>query len=139
MENQNPQSQISELFKISTTSLKEMVDVDTIVGETITLENEISIVPISKIKCTFATGGTDQGRSKGEGSPFGGATGGSITITPIAFLAAVKDDVKLLHLEDQTHILEKIIDQVPEAIDSLKDFFSKKPKVAKVEIVDSNE
>jgi len=136
MENQSPQSQISELFKISTTSLKEMVDVDTIVGETIHLENEISIIPISKIKCTFATGGTDQGKGKGESSPFGGATGGSVTITPIAFLATIKDEVKLLHLEDQTHILEKIIDQVPEAIDSIKELFSKRPKVAKVEIID---
>jgi len=139
MENQNPQNQISELFKISTTSLKEMVDVDTIVGEAIQLENDITIIPISKIKCTFATGGTDQGKSRGEGSPFGGATGGAITITPIAFLAIIKDEVKLLHLEDQTHIFEKIIDQVPEAIDSLKDLFSRKPKVTKLEVTEKAE
>lgn len=134
------ENQISELFKISTASLKDMVDVDTIVGKTITVEPDICIVPISKVKCTFATGGTEQGKQRVDGSsPFGGATGGSVTITPIAFLVTNKGDVKLLHLEDETHLYEKIIDQIPLAINSIKDLFVPKPKVSTVEVVQKTE
>ena len=132
------ENQISELFRISTTSLKNIVDVDTIVGKTITVEPNIAIIPISKVKSTFATGGTDQGKPRGEGNstPFGGATGGAVCITPVAFLVINKGEVKLLHLEDETHLYEKIIDQVPEAIAAIKDLFSAKPKVSKVEVIE---
>jgi len=133
------ENQISELFKISTTSLKEMVDVDTIVGKTIIVEPEIAVIPISKVKCTFATGGTEQGKARNDGStPFGGATGGAVTITPVAFLVSNKGDIKLLHLEDDTHLYEKIIDQIPTAINSLKDLFTATPKVSKVEVINKN-
>lgn len=135
------ENQISELFRISTTSLKNIVDVDTIVGKTINVEPDIAIIPISKVKTTFATGGTDQGKPRSENSltPFGGATGGAVCITPVAFLVIIKGEVKLLHLEDDTHIYEKIIDQVPEAIAAIKDLFSAKPKVSKVEVIEKKE
>jgi sporulation protein YtfJ len=134
------ESQISELFRISTSSLKDIVDVDTIVGKTITVEPGIAIIPISKVKCSFATGGTDQGKPKVDNvSPFGGATGGSVTITPVAFLVINKEDVRLLHLEDETHLYERIIDQIPEAISSIKDLFSGKPKISKVEVIEKKE
>jgi len=131
------ESQISELFKISMANIKNIVDVDTIIGKTITLENNVGIVPISRVKCGFATGGTDQGKGKAEGtSPFGGATGGTVTITPVAFLVIANDDVRLMHLEDHSHILEKIIDQFPEALDAVRDFFTRRPKVSNVEVVE---
>lgn len=131
------ESQISELFKISMENIKGIVDVDTIIGKTITLDNNVGIVPISRVKCGFATGGTDQGKGKMEGtSPFGGATGGSVTITPVAFLVIVNNDVRLLHLEDQSHIFEKIINQFPDALEAVRDFFSKRPKVTNVEVVE---
>lgn len=131
------ESQISELFKISMENIKGIVDVDTIVGETINLENGIGIIPISRVKCGFATGGTDQGKVKAEGTaPFGGATGGSVTITPVAFLVIIGSEVRLLHLEDQSHLYEKIIDQFPEAIEAIRDFFTRRPKVSRVEVVD---
>lgn len=123
------ESQISELFKISMENIKNIVDVDTIIGGTIALENGVAIIPVSRVKCGFATGGTDQGKGKTEGtSPFGGATGGTVTITPVAFLVIVGDEVRLMHLEDQSHLYEKIIDQFPEAIDAIRDFFSRDRK-----------
>lgn len=131
------ENQISELFKISTESLKNIVDVDTIVGKTIVLEPSIAIVPVSKVKTTFATGGTEQNKPKLDNNyPFGGATGGSVTITPVGFLVVNNGDVKLFHLEENTHIFEKIIDQVPEAINALKDLLHAKPKTSTIEIIE---
>lgn len=98
-------------------SLKELTDVNIIVGDKI-VYNNISVVPISKVKCGFVSGGIDQLKKQGYSdiSPFGGGAGGTLNITPVAFLAFVNDDVKVLHLDDNSHILEKIIDFVPTTI-----------------------
>ena len=66
---------ISDLFNISMDNIKEIVDGNTIVGDLITI-NDTMIIPISKMKCTFATGGTDQFSSSTKENnkyPFGGA------------------------------------------------------------------
>ncbi len=131
---------INDLLNISMENIKSMVDANTIVGETVSINN-VMIIPISKLKCSFATGGTDQFPSSTRENtkyPFGGATGGCVNITPVAFLVVVGDEVKLLHLEDQTHILEKVIDEIPDAFSSLKDLFVKKqsPKISNIEIIE---
>lgn len=131
---------ISDLFNISMDNIKEIVDGNTIVGDLITI-NDTMIIPISKMKCTFATGGTDQFSSNTKENnkyPFGGATGGCVNITPVAFLVVRGDEVKLLHLEDQIHIYEKIIDELPEFINSIKEAFSKskRPTITNFEIVE---
>ena len=91
-------------------SLKELTDVNVIVGEKITYNN-ISVIPISKVKCGFVSGGIDQNKKHEfeELNPFGGGAGGTLSITPVAFLAFVDNDVKILHLEDNPHVLDKII------------------------------
>lgn len=132
---------ISNLFKISMDSIKEMIDVDTIVGEMMNVGENIAIIPISKVKCAFATGGTDQNSARVNDQkeyPFGGATGGSVTITPIAFLVIMNSEVKLLHLEDKTHLNEMIIEKIPTTIASIKDLFTKNnnPKVTNVEVIE---
>ena len=131
---------ISDLLNISMDNIKEIVDANTIIGETITINNTM-IIPVSKMKCTFATGGTDQFSSSTKDNnnyPFGGATGGCVNITPVAFLVIINDEVKLLHLEDHTHIYEKIIDELPEAIISIKEALTKnkKPTITNFEVVE---
>ena len=119
---------ISDLLSISMTNIKDMIDVDTIVGEMIKIDSEVTLIPISKVKSTFVTGGTDQGTKKAveDVYPFGGATGGTVAITPIAFIAITKNDVKILHLEEATSIYERLIDQVPEVIEMIKELINKK-------------
>lgn len=113
---------ISDLLQISMGNIKDMIDVDTIIGDAIKVNDNITLIPVSKVKSTFVTGGTDQGNKKAveDTYPFGGATGGSVAITPIAFIISSNDEVKMLHLEEGTSIYERIIDQVPEAIESIK-------------------
>ncbi|MCK9536906.1 MAG: GerW family sporulation protein, partial [Bacilli bacterium] len=123
---------ISELFKISLNCIKDMIDVNTIVGEAIVLNDKVSIIPISKVKCAFATGGCEQKNVKAaeeRNYPFGGATGGTLTLTPMAFLVCSDDDVKLLHMAEHIHLYEKIIDQLPITVSQIKDIFSANPKV----------
>ncbi|MDD4077291.1 MAG: GerW family sporulation protein [Bacilli bacterium] len=130
---------ISELFKISLNCIKDMIDVNTIVGEAIVLNDKVSIIPISKVKCAFATGGCEQKNVKAaeeRNYPFGGATGGTLTLTPMAFLVCSDDDVKLLHMAEHIHLYEKIIDQLPITVSQIKDIFSANPKVTNLEVIE---
>lgn len=126
---------ICDLLKLSNESLQNLINVDTIVGKAVNLDNNITIIPISKIKCSFAAGGTEFEKNKTiEKLPFGGATGGNVNITPIAFLVINQDSVKVLHLENNTHIIEKAIDEIPDLIEKIKEVFSKKMNSDEVEI-----
>lgn len=111
---------VRDLLNDIMTKLKELNDVNIIVGEKI-IYNNTCVIPIAKIKCGFVSGGVDQKKERrGEPiNPFGGAAGGTLSIIPIAFLAFCDNDVRILHLDDQTHTLEKIIDFIPSTFETI--------------------
>ncbi len=115
---------INDFFKTSSNSLKDMANVNMIIGQSLNLENGISIIPVSKVKITFANGGLET--SKQENLPYGGASGGSVSLNPVCFIVSNGESVSLLHVSEQTHIYEKIIDEIPDFIDSVKKALSKK-------------
>ena len=120
---------ISDLFRISMDSIKEMIDVNTVVGDICKLNENVSVIPISKVKSSFITGGIDQKSEilrEGNEYPFGGATGGTVNISPIGFLVVEDNNVKVLHLDDNVHLYEKIIDATPDVIEKVKSMFFKK-------------
>lgn len=117
---------ISDLFRISMDSIREMIDVNTVVGKICKLNDEVSVIPISRVKCSFLTGGLDQKLDtiKDDNQyPFGGGTGGSVNIIPVAFLVIDSSGTKILHLDDSVHLYEKIIDSTPDVIDKIKNIF----------------
>jgi len=133
------QHPISGLLKISLESIKDMIDVNTICGKEIKINEETSVIPISKVHLTFATGGFDQANVKSvieNQYPFGGATGGTMFLTPIAFLVVTNNEVKLLHINGETHIIEKVIDTVPNLVTKITNFFQKEPEVTNLEIIE---
>lgn len=126
---------ICDLLKLSNESLKNLINVDTIVGKPVTLGEEIVVIPISKIKCSFAAGGTELEKNKTlEQLPFGGATGGNVNITPIAFLVIKNDDVKILHLDNNTHLIERAIEEIPSLFEKIKEIFLKNVKNEEIEV-----
>lgn len=108
---------ISELLKLSVESITDIIDVDVVIGKPIKLETT-TVIPISKIKCGFVSGGLDQKKvkEKMENSPFGGGAGAQATITPIAFLVESEGNVKLLHLDEGAHKFDSIIDTIKEVL-----------------------
>ncbi len=122
---------IHNLMKISMENIKDMIDVDTIVGDPMPAGNDTTIIPISRVRFGFAAGGTEQ-KSKDKGdnahTPFGGGSGGTVSINPIAFLVIKSDDISVLSLENQTHLYEKLIDLVPKAVEKVKGSVPKKMK-----------
>ncbi|WP_166239269.1 GerW family sporulation protein [Paenibacillus turpanensis] len=126
---------IQGLMKTAMENIKEMVDVNTIVGDPVETPDGSVIMPISKVGFGFAAGGSefvadreaDQTVSFRNDSmnatvalPFGGGSGGGVSITPIAFLVVGKEGVKVVPLDNQTHIAEKLIDSAPQVVEKIQ-------------------
>lgn len=115
---------INSLLKESLDNIKELSGIDTIVGEAIALSEFTKAIPISKVKLTFASGGSDI-KSDHE-MPFGGGAGGSVTITPVAFLVFSNGNTSVIHLESESHLIDSLIDSAPKIIDEVKSFIGRK-------------
>ena len=79
--------------------------------------------PITRQSRSRASQGQGQNQSK---LPFGGGSGGGVSITPIAFLIVNSHGVKMLHLDESTHLYEKILELAPQAVDKIQQMFSKR-------------
>jgi sporulation protein YtfJ len=129
---------IQGLMTTAMESLKEMIDVNTIIGDPVETPDGSVILTVSKVGFGFAAGGSEfkldgsqsKGQEEGKGSPsrlpFGGGSGGGVSITPIAFLIVNSKGVKMLHLDESTHLYEKILELAPQAVDKIQQMFSKK-------------
>lgn len=120
---------IQGLMKAAMENLKEMVDVNTIVGEPVPTADGGVVLTVSKVAFGFGAGGSDFEVSNGQqsnGNPaFGGGSAGGVSITPVAFLVVNKDGVNILHLQNATHLAEKVIEMAPQTIDKIQSMFQK--------------
>lgn len=146
---------IQGLMTTAMESLKEMIDVNTIIGDPVETPDGSVILTVSKVGFGFAAGGSEfkidsaqqhsqkesQGQNQGQGPqgqgqnqpklPFGGGSGGGVSITPIAFLIVNSHGVKMLHLDESTHLYEKILELAPQAVDKIQQMFSSKDQSSK--------
>lgn len=120
---------ISGLMQTTLDKIKEMVDVNTIIGSPITSPDGTIIIPVSKVSYGFASGGTDINSKKDNTRPgFGGGSGAGVTINPVGFLTVCKGDVKFVAIEKYEGPADRIVGMVPEMFDKVKDIFSKDKK-----------
>ncbi|MDG4656508.1 GerW family sporulation protein [Ectobacillus antri] len=118
---------IQGLMTTAMENLKTMIDVNTIIGDPIQAPDGSVILTVSKVGFGFAAGGSEFGKREGN-YPFGGGSGGGVSITPVAFLLVNASGVKVLHLEKHTHLLDKIIELTPQAIEKVQDMMNKNEK-----------
>ncbi|RFU66204.1 GerW family sporulation protein [Bacillus sp. V59.32b] len=120
---------IQGLMSAAMENLKEMVDVNTIIGDPVETPDGSVILTVSKVGFGFAAGGSEFTLANGGAQskqPFGGGSGGGVSITPIAFLIVGSQGVKMLHLDQGTHLLEKMLDTAPSLVDKIQGMLSKK-------------
>lgn len=99
--------------------IKQMVDVNSVIGDPITSPDGTVIVPISKVSYGFASGGSDFPGKAPEKELFGGATGAGVTINPIAFLTISDGNVKLLRVDPGNTSIDRALDMAPDLIDKV--------------------
>ncbi len=121
---------INGLMETAMQSIKDMVDVNTIIGEPVESKDGTVIIPISKVSFGFGAGGSDFGQKAvaSSDSNFGGGSGGGATIEPVAFMVVGKEEIKLMPVEKNTSPAQDIIDSVPTILDKVVKLFKKKEK-----------
>ena len=121
---------ISDLMSTTMQKIREMVDVNTIVGQPITTPEGITLIPISKLSFGFASGGSDfisKNHKPGEDNTFGGGSGAGVNISPVGFLIVKGDSVRLLPVDPPAATtVDRVIEMVPEVVDKVTDFLEKK-------------
>ena len=125
---------IGNLMNITMDKIKEMVDVNTIVGNPITAADGTLIIPVSKVSYGFASGGSDLPTKNENKDLFGGGSGAGVTIQPVAFLTVYKGNVRLISIGGGDGI-DKLMGMVPDVVDKVKGFF-KKDKTTEIDVSD---
>ena len=132
------QHPIEGLMSETMEQLKHLIDVKTIIGDPIQTSDGSTIIPISKVSFGFVAGGSEfpeqqkqdqtesQNSSEESDLPFGGGSGGGVSITPIAFLVTNKQGHEIIHLHDRIHLYDKLIEVAPQAVDKIKDILAER-------------
>ena len=130
---------IEGLMLTTMESIRSMIDVNTIIGEPIDINGNITIIPVSKVGFGLAAGGSEFKDETIEGYlrkqnadeeiqyrlPFGGGAGVGASISPVAFIIVQGDTVKILPVEHSNNI-DKILDYAPDLIDKINKIIEKR-------------
>lgn len=121
-------------------NIQDMVDVNTIIGAPIDINENISIIPISKVCFGFVAGGSEfkgetieeyNRKDKDEEitykNPFGGGSGAGVNITPVSFLVVNNGNIKLMPVE-YCSTIDKIADYIPDVVEKVEKFMANKNK-----------
>ena len=117
---------IEALMRTALASLREMMDVNTIVGEAIEGAAGIRVVPVSKVCCGFVAGGGDCVSKRGE-QPFMGGSGAGVQVQPVGFLVMKGEQIHLIPVCDATP-LDKLMEAAPILADKLRELIAGRDK-----------
>jgi sporulation protein YtfJ len=127
-----PEHPIEGLMKTTMNSLKEMVDVNTIVGDPVQSPDGSVIIPVSKISFGFASGGSEFNKCRKnndlmdeEKLPFGGGSGAGVSVQPVGFIVVGNNQVKLLTVDEGNSALTNLFDFVGKMADNMQQSFKK--------------
>lgn len=128
---------IETLMKTAMDSIQKMINVNTVIGEPVETQQGSVIIPVSRVSCGFAAGGSEftpldekECSSKGKENnadklPFGGGSGAGVSVKPVGFLVVSSDQVRMLPVEGNV-VMDRIIDEMPEIIEKFSRAVSKK-------------
>jgi sporulation protein YtfJ len=119
---------IESMMASTMQKIREMADVNTIIGDPINTPDGTTIIPISKISYGFGAGGSDFPSKKTDENLFGGGSGAGITLSPVAILTVKDGEVKLLQVEPFHSSVDKAIEMIPGMFDKIKALFKKGEK-----------
>lgn len=127
MENKQP---LESLMDTTMDKIRQMVDVNTVIGTPVTSPDGTIIIPVSKVAYGFASGGSSfVAKSSPSKDLFGGGTGAGVTINPIAFIVISNGDAKVVSIATpNSGVAEKALAMAPDLIDKITALFGKDEK-----------
>ena len=121
------ENKVSGLLESSMEKIKQMVDVNTVVGEPITTPDGTTVIPISRVNYGFAAGGSDlPSKSQPQGGLFAGGSGAGVTVSPVALLSIHDGNVRVIQIEPYFSPVDRALEKIPDIADMLGSLFKKK-------------
>ena len=115
----------SNMLESTIAKIREMVDVNSVIGEPITAEG-ITIIPVSKVSVGFGGGGSDyvsKNANNLDNHPFGGGAGGGVKVTPVAFLIIKDGSVRMLPVATPANTTaDRLVEMIPDTLDKISAF-----------------
>ena len=123
-------SQIPNMLESTIQKIREMVDVNSVIGEPISTPDGVTIIPVSKVSVGFGGGGSDFTKKTTAGdNAFGGGVGGGVKVTPICFLIVKDGNVRMMPVAEPANTTaDRIVEMVPDTLDKLTAYLDSKKK-----------
>jgi len=105
--------------------IREMVNVNTVVGDPIVTGDGVTIIPVSKISIGLGGGGSDfvSKHVNHQENPFGGGVGAGVKVTPVAFLIVKEGNVRMLPVATPANTTaDRLVEMVPDTLDKIAAF-----------------
>ena len=116
---------LPNMLQDTISKIREMVDVNSVIGTPITTPDGVTIIPVSKVSVGFGGGGSDfvSKNVNNQENPFGGGAGGGVKVTPICFLIVKDGAVRMMPVAAPANsTADRIVEQVPDLLDKIASF-----------------
>ena len=111
---------LPNMLESTIAKIREMVDVNSVIGDPITTPDGVTIIPVSKVSVGFGGGGSDF--TKGNDA-FGGGAGGGVKVTPICFLIVQGGNVRMMPVPVAANTTaDRLVEMVPDTLDKITAF-----------------
>lgn len=124
------QHPIENIMTTTMENIKEMIDVNTVVGQPVLSNDGSTIIPISRVSFGFVVGGGDYASEepkkpssesdKDKETPFAGGSGAGVTVQPMGFLVINKDQIKMIPAQYYATTVDRVIELVPQLLCDVK-------------------
>lgn len=122
-------NQVNNLLGVTMDKIKQMVDVNTVIGDPVTTPDGTTVIPVSRVSYGFASGGSDlPSKAQSSAGLFAGGSGAGITISPIAFLTIHQGNVRVLQIEPYLSSVDRALEKVPDVVDKVTSLFQKEDR-----------
>ena len=113
---------IENIMSTTLENIRDMIDVNTIIGEPIATADGSTVIPISRVSFGFVAGGGEYGEGgdaqpespRGE-HPFAGGTGAGVTVQPLGFLVTGADQTRMLPAQCSQPI-DRALELIPQVV-----------------------
>ena len=105
---------IESLMGVSMEQIKDMVDVNTVIGDAVQTQDGSTIIPISRVSFGFVAGGGEYAVSGAQGG-----AGAGVSIHPMGFLVCGRNGVRLLSAGSASP-MERVAELIPQALENWK-------------------
>ena len=115
---------IESLMTTTMESLRDMIDVNTIIGEPVSTADGSTVIPISRVSFGFVAGGGEYGpapkrEEQQAAHPFAGGTGAGVTVQPLGFLVTGPDQTRMLPAQC-FQPLDRVLELIPQVVSDVR-------------------